>query len=946
MSMMNDFSFASMPSISPISAGESSRSASNPSPMQGPSATGYSNGSFTTKRPAEDNGSEIEVKEEDGKPKKQKFTRSRTACLQCRSRKSKCGALPPRPCPNCIEAGLTCQWPAEDGRSSRARLQRQRTSIPGQMGDGDIQGDPGLGTSTPADPDWLDRLLNGGLPTPTAVPPTSTNGTFAPSQSFASTSSFPTTFPTIAPTTINPMLPGPSSQTYYQPSVTGTDPFPPPTQPYPPSAFPSSVDPAQFIWAVSSRLPTVEEGSPNDERSSLSGPSPTLADPNAPRPPRKPKEKTSSDGKIVKVTWWRPHGQTAITPGLKRITLKVRVDNPHDTWRNSSPRPAVSGPGESTQEIFAPDGMPSPAIMRHLLDVFMIHFACQFPFIEKESIGPKIESRTGSVFLFTSIAAIAARFSTHPAIALPNLEPHAYGNVFHNRAKALLGAMLAVPSRETVQAFILLAHTGFANDSESEVWMMTGLAVRMALDLGLHINPPADANITEEDRRLNRLVFWAVLNMDYALAFGVGRSTTFRVEDITQLLPTEEDLHPTSSPSTVGPDHPRSPFPFAAKQMISYGPLINMLNRPVTEDDKEEQYIQAAMQAARAKAIKEYNQLPHDMLWNVGNLQKHSRANQGPIFLHIHLWMHTILASGYLTGTNLLRRTSSKGHLTAGASTKSGAATPNSATANSLWRNSARTIGDILVLSDIINPYSYFALPFVNQAFFVAGCCYVKEIEQTKTAPSTPVGSPRRMPAALQMTHMSPREPSQASAESSSTNTEPGALEPSSPPRSSGNGTSGLGDGKQVDLSRALLTSVATTNISTLQSGLAKQNTYWSGIAWITSALSQRVEGFQEVDMRMVTEKLASFVSLPDAGLVGRQATEGEEGGNEGRIASGLPAGFGERIFASSTGGMTPGLFGSGLTPVPDNVHFDYSESCLGCQHYRIYEAETDWVKI
>ena len=57
---------------------------------------------------------------------------------------------------------------------------------------------------------------------------------------------------------------------------------------------------------------------------------------------------------------------------------------------------------------------------------------------------------------------------------------------------------------------------------------------------------------------------------------------------------------------------------------------------------------------------------------------------------------------------------------------KSGMATPGAAAAANLWRNSARTIGDILVLSDIINPYAYYALPFVNQAFFVAGCCYVK----------------------------------------------------------------------------------------------------------------------------------------------------------------------------------------------------------------------------
>jgi hypothetical protein len=77
-------------------------------------------------------------------------------------------------------------------------------------------------------------------------------------------------------------------------------------------------------------------------------------------------------------------------------------------------------------------------------------------------------------------------------------------------------------------------------------------------------------------------------------------------------------------------------------------------------------------------------------------------------------------------------------------------------------------------------------------------------------------------------------------------------------------------DGKHPDLSRALLASVATTNISTLQQGLAKQNTYWQGTAWISSALKQRIEGIQDIDLVGVTEKLASFVSLPDAGLVGQ----------------------------------------------------------------------------
>ena len=199
-------------------------------------------------------------------------------------------------------------------------------------------------------------------------------------------------------------------------------------------------------------------------------------------------------------------------------------------------------------------------------------------------------------------------------------------------------------------------------------------------------------------------------------------------------------------------------------------------------------------------------------------------------------------------------------------------------------------------MSDIISPFAYCALPFVNQAFFVAGCCYVKgvpllldfrnqaqqgstEIESIRSSPSTPVTSPRRAPASLTIT--------------------PGE-------RSKPDSTTEGRDAKQVDLSRALLTSVATTNISTLQQGLAKQNIYWSGTAWISSALSQRIEGIQDVDLVGVTEKLASFVSLPDAGLVGGTSTE-EDG--------------------SSTAVATPAFDLSGMTPaIADRPMYDFSE--------------------
>lgn len=69
-------------------------------------------------------------------------------------------------------------------------------------------------------------------------------------------------------------------------------------------------------------------------------------------------------------------------------------------------------------------------------------------------------------------------------------------------------------------------------------------------------NIPESSTASAEDRRLNKLTFWSVLLMDYALAFGVGRQTAIRPNDITQTLPDEDDIHPGGIVEGI----PRSPF--------------------------------------------------------------------------------------------------------------------------------------------------------------------------------------------------------------------------------------------------------------------------------------------------------------------------------------------------------------------------------------------------
>ena len=269
---------------------------------------------------------------------------------QCRSRKSKCGAIPPDPCPNCVEAHIDCEWPAEDGRSSKARQQRaKRKQYDSGSPTYDESGWSGAPKAAPQqhwNDSWLNGLMDGngasnqacafkqiikrklwhlqtdvrlkassrtvlGSPT-THDPRTLFNG---PNSASTSNSTNRQTHP--VPTLRPPFgqIPSqsvPSYQDDLSDSLNSTSTLPLNLFPdVSSSQTPSGMD--QFIWAFSSRLPTVEEYSP--ETTNRSGPSPSMGE-----TLRLPKGKENRDGevngkKIVKVSWWRPHGQTAIAPG-------------------------------------------------------------------------------------------------------------------------------------------------------------------------------------------------------------------------------------------------------------------------------------------------------------------------------------------------------------------------------------------------------------------------------------------------------------------------------------------------------------------------------------------------------------------------------------------------------------------------------------------------------
>lgn len=187
---------------------------------------------------------------------------------------------------------------------------------------------------------------------------------------------------------------------------------------------------------------------------------------------------------------------------------------------------------------------------------------------------------------------------------------------------------------------------------------------------------------------------------------------------------------------------------------------------------------------------------------------------------------------------------------------------PTNSTATRLWQNSARTIGDILILTDIVNPFAYHALPFSNQPFVVAGCCYIKEADSQNQL--TRFGS--------DINHNIAKVAGTSGLPGPGRNGEPDGIDMTT------RGASNRDE--KAEMFRTLLQSVVLNNITALQQGLKRQTRYWAGVAWVAEVLAQRMSGVKmnEIDLQQVTEGLDSTVTTSDArmfqseGKIGRAA--------------------------------------------------------------------------
>ncbi|KAG1743751.1 fungal-specific transcription factor domain-containing protein [Suillus paluster] len=257
--------------------------------------------------------------------------------------------------------------------------------------------------------------------------------------------------------------------------------------------------------------------------------------------------------------------------------------------------------------------MPDPAVQEHLLQIYFTYVHSTFPVLHKEAFweafkehqessaantpsptsdgqGSKSPSpfhrarRHVSPLLLLSMFSIAERYS--PSSSLPPSSPPSLspvsprdptpmwtaGDQYFNVAKTLLDSSYASSLPSTVQALLLLGYRELGIGAMAQAWVYTGMAVRMAQDLGMHRAADgwarADVGRLFGPRELQerRRIWWGCVVLDGYVSTYIGRPLAIFERDYDTLLPSDDEVeelelwtpHESLPPDTRGHGYPPS----------------------------------------------------------------------------------------------------------------------------------------------------------------------------------------------------------------------------------------------------------------------------------------------------------------------------------------------------------------------------------------------------
>ncbi|RCH92448.1 hypothetical protein CU098_002643, partial [Rhizopus stolonifer] len=183
--------------------------------------------------------------------------------------------------------------------------------------------------------------------------------------------------------------------------------------------------------------------------------------------------------------------------------------------------------------------LPPKDLSEHLISLYFTHFYTFLPLFFRRQIFSSVDQSV-TPLLLNSIYAVASRISPDLRVRTDPSLPDTAGEIFFERAERLLDESYDKPSISTVQSLLLLASHQHGTMKSARAWLYSGMAFRMAQDLGLHRNCD-HWNIPPEECERRKRVFWCCYIVDRLGSAMYGRATTFEERDCDVPFPSMDD---------------------------------------------------------------------------------------------------------------------------------------------------------------------------------------------------------------------------------------------------------------------------------------------------------------------------------------------------------------------------------------------------------------------
>ncbi|KAF7311124.1 Zn(2)-C6 fungal-type domain-containing protein [Mycena chlorophos] len=306
----------------------------------------------------------------------------------------------------------------------------------------------------------------------------------------------------------------------------------------------------------------------------------------------------------------RFHGPSS---GLDMLGRNIRTDSRKEGALWDLPMARVwplKDPATIVQEEDLDIELPPQHVQEHLLQLYFAYVHPIFPLIHKTRFlteyntrhmaspvnsptdcnqsHPKPESaQKYSPLLLLAMFAVSARFSDQDTPPPAKGKMWEAGAKYFVAAKNILAKVLHRSRPSTCQALLLLGYREFGIGSMEQGWIYIGMAIRMALDLGLNANlvewksSAGDRLLfSQEDTQTRRQIWWACCGADRYASMYMGRPIAIHDDDFNTPLPDDEDEQPWESFSEGSPHHPGltlSTFRSTSKLALILGAVITRI---------------------------------------------------------------------------------------------------------------------------------------------------------------------------------------------------------------------------------------------------------------------------------------------------------------------------------------------------------------------------------